>query len=235
MRPPVTESRPAGGPSLPATVGLVLASGVAAALVASFGTMGLYGALAVVGVGVLAVLLRDQLAPVFADARDRARSLAADPRVPAIDHPRLWAWTVVLTASFLAFAAVTAGTKVAIAAAGLPVAAAGAWLAWPLIRELTLRPPEGLVPRPAGPTGSAVAEPEAGRRAFPPVGVTRAELPGATIAGAAIVVLSAGGIGFFAAGLGFKGLLVAIGATLAGAAYLLVRHRTTFGMFATTV
>ncbi|MCB1029506.1 MAG: O-antigen ligase family protein, partial [Microthrixaceae bacterium] len=50
-----------------------------------------------------------------------------------------------------------------------------------------------------------------------------------------IVVLSAGGIGFFAAGLGFKGLLVAIGATLAGAAYLLVRDRTTFGMFATTV
>lgn len=50
-----------------------------------------------------------------------------------------------------------------------------------------------------------------------------------------MVVLSAGGIGFFAAGLGLKGLIVAVGATVAGAAYVLVKDRSTFGMFAATV
>lgn len=141
-----------------------------------------------------------------------------------------------LGASLVAVAAVTAGTKVAIAAAALPMVAAGAWLAWPLIRELTLRPPEDLLPRPSGIGGTAASADSKRRPAWvAPGGVQRSDLPGATVFGAAIVVLSAGGVGFLAAGLGFKGLLVAVGASLAGAAYLLVRDRTTFGMFATTV
>ncbi|NLH66678.1 MAG: hypothetical protein GX471_10975 [Candidatus Microthrix parvicella] len=230
------ESSPPSGLRPLATIGLTVAAGVAAAVVASFGTMGLYGALAVMGVGILAYRLRGQLAPVFEDAVRRARDVANDPRVPAARYPRAWAGTVVLGASLVAVAAVTAGTKVAIAAAALPMVAAGAWLAWPLIRELTLRPPEDLLPRPSGIGGTAASADSKRRPAWvAPGGVQRSDLPGATVFGAAIVVLSAGGVGFLAAGLGFKGLLVAVGASLAGAAYLLVRDRTTFGMFATTV
>ena len=40
---------------------------------------------------------------------------------------------------------------------------------------------------------------------------------------------------YLAAGLGFKGLLVAIAGSLGGGAFLLVRDRSTFAMFATTV
>ena len=126
----VVDPSPSKGPRVLSTLGLTLAAGLSAAVVASFGMMGLYGALAAVGAGTLVYLLRDQLIPVFDDARERAWAVANDRRLPVASHPRVWAWTVVLAASLLAFAAVTAGTKVAIAAAALPVAAAGAWLAW---------------------------------------------------------------------------------------------------------
>lgn len=82
------ESSPPSGLRPLATIGLTVAAGVAAAVVASFGTMGLYGALAVMGVGILAYRLRGQLAPVFEDAVRRARDVANDPRVPAARYPR---------------------------------------------------------------------------------------------------------------------------------------------------
>ena len=222
MTMPAEGAPPTSGPRPLTTLAVTVGAGVAAAVVASLGTMGLYASLGVAGLAALAFVVRDQLAPVFGDALERARRVggARTPGTPS----RLAAWVLVPGASLLAVAFVTAGTKVAIAAAALPLAAVGLWLAWPLVRELVLRPPEDLVPRP-----SVQVDPIA------PPAAAGGERHGPGTLGVAVVVLSAGGIGFFAAGLGLKGLIVAVGATVAGAAYVLVKDRSTFGMFAATV
>lgn len=182
------------------------------------GTIALYltvAALAAAG-GVIAI--RHQLRPLVEDGTSRATRFLKAPgsrSLPPLQR-RLLAICLPLAAGFAAFAAATAGLLVAIAAAALPFLVVGVWFAWPAVRELVLTPPEDLRPRAA------------------------ASLPAAkpsTVGslGSLLVVGAAGVAAFFVAGLGFKGVLVAAATLAGGAALIVVRDRSSFGMFAATV
>ena len=158
-------------------------------------------------------------APRLATLSDRARAdswrddEAANP--PDLTAP-VNAWERAAVHGARVLAAATAGLPVAIAAAALPFLVVGVWFAWPAVRELVLTPPEDLRPRAA------------------------ASLPAAkpsTVGslGSLLVVGAAGVAAFFVAGLGFKGVLVAAATLAGGAALIVVRDRSSFGMFAATV
>lgn len=194
-------------------------AGVAAIAAASLGTNALYLTFAAIGAGGFTYVIRGQLAPLVDDGTSRAARFldptGARPLSPA--QRRLLGVCLPLAAGFAAFGAATAGLLVAVAAAALPLLFVGGWFAWPAVRELVLTPPEDLTPRTS-----------------PVLGTTTARTAVGSL-GSLLVVAAAGVAAFFVSGLGFKGVLVAAATLAGGTALIVVRDRSSFGMFAATV
>lgn len=200
-------------------VALGLLAGVAAIAAASSGTIALYLTFAAIGAAGCAYVIRGQLAPLVDDGASRAARFldpaGARPLSPA--QRRLLGICLPLVAGFAAFGAATAGLLVAVAAAALPLLFVGVWFAWPAVRELVLTPPEDLAPQTSRARGATAASTAIGSL------------------GSLLVVGAAGVAAFFVSGLGFKGVLVSAVTLAGGAALIVVRDRSSFGMFAATV
>jgi Tol biopolymer transport system component/O-antigen ligase len=196
---------------------LVVAATVLAAVLAfalaPTGTLVLYVLIALIVLGGLAYVLRDDLRPALHQIAARAR-----PRASARLTRRSRVATVVgatvaaVAVGLLAFLMVSVGLLAAAAFGALIVLSGVVWLFWPLLHDLAMAQPDGV----------ATARPARDR-------ATRSRT---TRALGLVIVIGATGVASFAlAQIGLKGLLAAVGVIVMATLLFVVRNRSEFFTF----
>ena len=183
-------------PVLSVTLAAVV-TGALAFQLAPLGTNALYAVVGVIGLGLVAYIVRAELAPPLRDAIDRGHPSRFGSRSPgrrsALGRVIIGV-TATAGAGLVAWVAAQMGTKAVIGAVAVVLGAVALWLFWPLLRDLMQTPPEDLAPR--------------AERADD--GGARSASPAARAVGTAMAVLAAGMTAWAAAQMGVKGLLALV-------------------------